>query len=80
MFAASVVVLHVLQQQEQQNILFQYFLFFKTQLFITRPDLHPADLIFVRTVNIDPHPADVHRADHKKFDTLQTITVQTLFS
>ena len=47
---------------------------------ITRPDLHPADLIFVRTVNVDPHPADVHRAGHKKFDTLQTITVQTLFS
>ena len=48
--------------------------------FITRPDLHPADLIFVRTVNVDPHPADAHRAGHKKFDTLQTITVQTLFS
>ena len=42
---------------------------------ITRPDLHPVDLILARTVNIDPHPADVHRVDHKKFDTLQTITV-----
>jgi len=40
---------------------------------ITRPTLHPADLIFVRTVKIDPHPADLHRVDHKKFDILQTL-------
>ena len=40
---------------------------------ITRPTLHAADLFFVRTVNIGPHAADVHRADHKKFDTLQTL-------
>ena len=47
---------------------------------ITRPTLHPADLIFVRTINMGPHPTDVHRVDHKKIDILQTITVQTLFS
>ena len=46
---------------------------------ITRPRKHAADIIFDRADVMALHPADVHRACHKKFDTLQTLHPADVF-